>query len=139
MKYAKSYVKKNRGVRDPYTGRTIKTVIWPSTKKEKIIPVAPKFPKGVLKNFQFWAYDPKMDETVIITIESAYHLGDTLDLISFHEEDIKILNQNQIRTNEQYEVSAKSWTSDVVNVIGLRLYVVATPLTGESAIGGPSS
>ncbi|MFS7985026.1 hypothetical protein Hanom_Chr11g00993491 [Helianthus anomalus] len=80
-----------------------------------------------------------MGEAMIIIVESAYHLGDMLDLISFHEEDIQILNQNQICTNEQYEVFAKSWTSDVVNVIGSRLYVVATPLTGGSATGGPSS
>ncbi|MFS8004155.1 hypothetical protein Hanom_Chr13g01222351 [Helianthus anomalus] len=53
MKYAESSFKKNRGVRDSYTGRTIKTLIWPSTDKEKIILAAPKFPKGVLKNFKF--------------------------------------------------------------------------------------
>ncbi|KAJ0597847.1 putative EF-Hand 1, calcium-binding protein [Helianthus annuus] len=55
MKYAKSFVKKNRGFRDPYTHRTIKTVIWPLIDKEKVIPAAPKFPKGVLKNFKFLA------------------------------------------------------------------------------------
>ncbi|MFS8008871.1 hypothetical protein Hanom_Chr14g01277991 [Helianthus anomalus] len=120
MKYVESSVKKNRGVRDPYAGRTIKTMIWPPTDKEKIIPTAPKFPNGVLKNFKFWAYDPKMGEAVVVTKESAYRLADTLELISFHEENIKVLNENQIRTNEQ-------------------LYVDATPLFGGSEAGGTSS
>ncbi|KAJ0726310.1 hypothetical protein HanPI659440_Chr12g0468831 [Helianthus annuus] len=67
MKVAESYLRKSHGVRDPHTKRTIKTVIWPPTEKEKIIPIARKFAKGILKTFQFWAYDPKMAEAVIVT------------------------------------------------------------------------
>ncbi|MFS7984983.1 hypothetical protein Hanom_Chr11g00993021 [Helianthus anomalus] len=117
----------------------INTVIWPPTDKEKAIPAAPKFPKGVLKKFKFWAYDPKMGDSVIVTEECAYRLADTLDQISFHEKDIKVLNENQIRTNEQYQVCAKSWTGAMVNMIGSRLYVDAIPLYGGGESGGTLS
>ncbi|MFS7937185.1 hypothetical protein Hanom_Chr05g00424671 [Helianthus anomalus] len=138
MKVAKSYLKKSHGVRDPHTKRTIKTVIWSPTDKEKVIPVAPKFDKVVLKNIKFWAYDPKMAEAVIVTEENSFWLADTLDLISFHEEDIKILSEHQIRTNKQYEMFAKSWTSAALNVIGSRLFVDVAPMFGGNAPGGPS-
>ncbi|MFS8033825.1 hypothetical protein Hanom_Chr17g01574141 [Helianthus anomalus] len=47
----------------------IKTVIGPPTDKEKIIPVARKFAKEILKTFKFWAYDLKMANVVIVTEE----------------------------------------------------------------------
>ncbi|MFS7968441.1 hypothetical protein Hanom_Chr09g00797471 [Helianthus anomalus] len=49
-----------------------------------------------------------MGETVIVTKEQAYRLADTLDLISFHEEDIMVLSEHQIHTHEKYDVCAKS-------------------------------
>ncbi|MFS7989908.1 hypothetical protein Hanom_Chr11g01052441 [Helianthus anomalus] len=58
MMVAESYLKKSRGIRDPHTKRTARTIIWPSTNKEKVILVARKFVKGILKNFQFRANDP---------------------------------------------------------------------------------
>ncbi|MFS8004156.1 hypothetical protein Hanom_Chr13g01222361 [Helianthus anomalus] len=61
-----------------------------------------------------------MGEAVIVIEEYAYHLGDTLDLISFHEEDIMVLNRNQIRTNE-------------------KLFVDTIPLMGGCAASGTSS
>ncbi|MFS7986617.1 hypothetical protein Hanom_Chr11g01012451 [Helianthus anomalus] len=67
MKRAEPTVVRNPGVRDPLTKRTISSVIWPATDKEKIIPIAKKFEKGILKNFKFWAYDPRMAEAVIVT------------------------------------------------------------------------
>ncbi|MFS8008811.1 hypothetical protein Hanom_Chr14g01277271 [Helianthus anomalus] len=130
MKVVESYLRKSHGVRDPLTKRTIKTVIWPPTDKEKIIPIALKFAKGILKTFQFWAYDPKMAETVTVTQEQSIRLADTLDLMSFHEEDIMILGQSHIRTNDQYEVCAKSWTCAVGNAIKNHLFADATPLYG---------
>ncbi|MFS7946754.1 hypothetical protein Hanom_Chr06g00540031 [Helianthus anomalus] len=80
-----------------------------------------------------------MVEVAIVTKENSIRLVDTPDLISFHEEDIKILGQHQIRTNEQYETCAKSWTSAVVNMTGSRLFVDATPLFDRNAPGGSSS
>ncbi|MFS7918582.1 hypothetical protein Hanom_Chr03g00202861 [Helianthus anomalus] len=53
MEYVDSYLKKNCAVYDKHMGRNVKTVIWPPTEKEKIVPAALKFPKGVLKNFKF--------------------------------------------------------------------------------------
>ncbi|MFS8007690.1 hypothetical protein Hanom_Chr14g01264031 [Helianthus anomalus] len=71
MKTVESTVRRNPGVRDPHTKRTIKSVIWPPTDKEKIIPIACKFTKGILRNFEFWAYDPTMAEDVIVTEEQS--------------------------------------------------------------------
>ncbi|MFS7997000.1 hypothetical protein Hanom_Chr12g01136571 [Helianthus anomalus] len=62
MKYIMSSVKTNHGIRDTYTGRTMKTLIRPPIEKEKIITAAPKFLKDVLKNFKFLEYDPKIGE-----------------------------------------------------------------------------
>ncbi|MFS7926861.1 hypothetical protein Hanom_Chr04g00302081 [Helianthus anomalus] len=59
MKTTEPTVKRNPGVRDPHTKHTVKSVIWPATDKEKIIPISPKFETGILRNFRFWAYDPR--------------------------------------------------------------------------------
>ncbi|MFS8035220.1 hypothetical protein Hanom_Chr17g01590501 [Helianthus anomalus] len=45
-----------------------------------------------------------------------------------------ILNQNQIRTNDQYEESAKSWTSSVGSIVRNRLFSDSGP-----AQGGPQN
>ncbi|MFS7953169.1 hypothetical protein Hanom_Chr07g00615411 [Helianthus anomalus] len=45
MKTAEPNVRRNPGVCDPFTKRTVKSVIWPPTDKEKIIPIAKKFNK----------------------------------------------------------------------------------------------
>ncbi|MFS7996622.1 hypothetical protein Hanom_Chr12g01132051 [Helianthus anomalus] len=67
MKTIEPTVVRNPGVRDPHTKRTMKSVIWPATNKEKIIPISRKFEKGILKSFKFCAYDPKMAEAMIVT------------------------------------------------------------------------
>ncbi|KAM0063148.1 hypothetical protein Hdeb2414_s0003g00087671 [Helianthus debilis subsp. tardiflorus] len=106
MKTAESEIRRNPGVRDPFTKRTIKSVIWPLTDKEKIIPLACKFEKEILKNLKFWAYDPKMAEAVIVTKEQSIRIPNSYDLMSFHEEDILVLSSQQIRCHEKYEVCA---------------------------------
>ncbi|MFS7912497.1 hypothetical protein Hanom_Chr02g00130631 [Helianthus anomalus] len=50
--------------------------------------------------------------------------------MSFHEEDIMVLGQSQIRMNDQYEVYAKSWTGAVGSGIKNRLFVDAAPFYG---------
>ncbi|MFS7999318.1 hypothetical protein Hanom_Chr12g01164661 [Helianthus anomalus] len=122
MKTVVSTLRRNPGVRDAHTKRTVKSVIWPPNDKEKTIPIARKFAKGILKNLHFWACDPKMAETVTVTQEQSIRIRDTLDLMIFHEEDILILNQHQIRTNDRYEECAKSWTSAVGNIVMNRLF-----------------
>ncbi|MFS8024360.1 hypothetical protein Hanom_Chr16g01462321 [Helianthus anomalus] len=77
MKVVESYLKKSCGVCYPHTKRTTRTVTWPLSDKEKIIPVARKFAKGILKTFQFWAYNPKMAEAVIVPKEQSNPLADT--------------------------------------------------------------
>ncbi|MFS7935257.1 hypothetical protein Hanom_Chr05g00401341 [Helianthus anomalus] len=94
MKTAEPTVFRNPGVRDPHTKRTTRSVIWPATDKEKIIPIAKKFEKGIPKNFKFWAYDPKMVESVIVTEEQSIRIPNSYDLMSFHEEDVLILNNH---------------------------------------------
>ncbi|MFS8002967.1 hypothetical protein Hanom_Chr13g01208331 [Helianthus anomalus] len=101
----------------PHTKRTIRSVIWPATDKGKIIPIAKKFEKGILKNFKFWAYDPKMVEAFIVIEEQSIRILNlnSYDLMSFNEEDVLILTNHQIRTNEKYEECAKAWTSAATN------------------------
>ncbi|KAJ0749929.1 hypothetical protein HanPSC8_Chr05g0203131 [Helianthus annuus] len=122
MKTAEPTIRRNPRVRDPHTKRTVKSVIWPTTDKEKISPISKKFEKGILRNFKFWAYDPKMAEAVIVTEEQAIRIPNSYDLMRFHEEDILILSNHQIRTNEKYEECAKAWTSVAVNIINHRLF-----------------
>ncbi|MFS8008279.1 hypothetical protein Hanom_Chr14g01270811 [Helianthus anomalus] len=55
MKTVESEIRRNPGVCDPFTKRTVKSVIWPPTEKEKIIPISRKFESGILKNFKFRA------------------------------------------------------------------------------------
>ncbi|MFS7964893.1 hypothetical protein Hanom_Chr08g00755711 [Helianthus anomalus] len=117
MKTAEPTIKRNLGVRDPHTKRTTRSVIWPATDKEKIIPLAKKFERGILKNFKFWAHDPKMPEVVIVTEEQSIWIANSYDLMSFHEEDVLILTNHHIRTNEKYEECAKAWTSVVANIL----------------------
>ncbi|MFS8007689.1 hypothetical protein Hanom_Chr14g01264021 [Helianthus anomalus] len=50
--------------------------------------------------------------------------------MSFHEEDIMVLSQSQIRTNVQYEECAKSWTNAVGNIIRSHLFADPDPLQG---------
>ncbi|KAJ0786353.1 hypothetical protein HanOQP8_Chr02g0054471 [Helianthus annuus] len=122
MKTAEPTIKRNLGVHDPHTKRTIRSVIWPATDKEKIIPLAKKFERGILKNFKFWAYDPKMAEAFIVTEEQSIRIPNSYDLMSFHEEDVLILTNHQIRTNEKYEGYAKAWISADANILMHHLF-----------------
>ncbi|KAJ0603654.1 hypothetical protein HanHA300_Chr02g0040731 [Helianthus annuus] len=122
MKTAEPTMRRNPGVHDPHTKRTVKSVIWPTIDKEKIIPIAKKFERGILRNLKFWAYDPKMAEDGIVTEEQSIRIPNSYDLMSFHEEDIMVLNNHQIQTNEKYEECAKAWTSAAANILMNRLF-----------------
>ncbi|KAF5783129.1 hypothetical protein HanXRQr2_Chr11g0504321 [Helianthus annuus] len=128
MKTAEPIVRRNPGVRDSYTRRTVKSIIWPPTNKEKVIPLTKKFEKGILRNFRFWAYDPTLAEAVIVTEEQSIQIPNSYDLMSFHEEDILILSNHHIQTPEKYEECAKSWTSAAANI--LKHYLFADPPPG---------
>ncbi|MFS7928256.1 hypothetical protein Hanom_Chr04g00318661 [Helianthus anomalus] len=105
MKTAEPTVKRNPGVRGPHTKRTIKS-----------------FERGILKNFKFWAYDPKIAEVVIVPEDQSIRIPNSYDLMSFHEEDVLILTNHQIRTNEKYEECAKAWTSVAANILTHHLF-----------------
>ncbi|KAF5809061.1 hypothetical protein HanRHA438_Chr04g0162871 [Helianthus annuus] len=122
MKTAEPTIRRNPGVRDPHTKRTVRSVIWPATDKEKIIPIAKMFEKGILRNFKFWAYDPKTAEAPIVTEEQSTRIPNSYDLVSLHEEDIMVLTNHQIRTNEKYEECAKAWTSAASNILMHHLF-----------------
>ncbi|MFS7926862.1 hypothetical protein Hanom_Chr04g00302091 [Helianthus anomalus] len=49
--------------------------------------------------------------------------------MSSHEEDIMVLSNHQIRTNDKYEECAKEWTSVAANI--LRHHMFADPLPGQ--------
>ncbi|KAJ0804369.1 hypothetical protein HanPI659440_Chr02g0037241 [Helianthus annuus] len=131
MKTAEPTIRRNPGVRDPQNKRTVKSVIWPAIDKEKIIPIAKKYERGILRNLKFWAYDPKMVEAAIVTEEQSIRIPNLYNLMSFHEEDIMVLNNHQIQTNEKYEECAKAWTSAAANILMNRLFAL------EEEQGGP--
>ncbi|MFS7977594.1 hypothetical protein Hanom_Chr10g00905841 [Helianthus anomalus] len=80
------------------------------------------FERGILKNFKFLAYDLKMAEAVIVTEEQSIRIPNSYDLMIFHEEDVLILTNHQIRTNEKYEECAKAWTSVAANILMHHLF-----------------
>ncbi|MFS7953625.1 hypothetical protein Hanom_Chr07g00620891 [Helianthus anomalus] len=131
MKTAEPTIRRNPSVRDPHTKRTVRSVIWPATDKEKIIPIAKKCEKGILKNLKFWADDPKMVEAAIVTEEQSIRIPNSYDLMSFHEEDIMVLTNHQIQTNKKYEECAKAWKSVAANILINHLF------TQEEEQGGP--
>ncbi|MFS7894010.1 hypothetical protein Hanom_Chr00s001384g01681031 [Helianthus anomalus] len=127
MKTAESEIRRNPGVRDPFTKRTIKSVIWPPIDNEKIIPLSRKFEKGILKNFKFWAHDPKIAEAVIVTNEQSIRIPNSYDLMSFHEEDILIITSQQIRCHEKYKLCANEWTIAAANILKNLLFADPQP------------
>ncbi|MFS7984309.1 hypothetical protein Hanom_Chr11g00984971 [Helianthus anomalus] len=133
MKYAKTYLKRAPGVRNPDTGKPMKTVIWPPTQKDKRISLSKKFTKGCLKNLKFWLYDENMGEAILACDDNTNILADPNDLISFYQEVLEVLARNQILSTNTYEVCAKMWTNDVANIMISRLSVDAT--TAIDAIG----
>ncbi|MFS8034477.1 hypothetical protein Hanom_Chr17g01581561 [Helianthus anomalus] len=111
LKTAEPTVRRNPGVRDSFTKRTVKSIIWTPTDNKNILPITKKFEKGILKTFKFWAYDPRIAEAVIVTEEQSIRIPNSHDLMSFHQEDILILSSHQIRINEKYGECAKAWMS----------------------------
>ncbi|KAJ0618633.1 hypothetical protein HanHA89_Chr02g0055671 [Helianthus annuus] len=130
MKNAESEIRRNLGVRDPFIKRTVKSVIWPPTDKEKIIPLHHKFEKVILRNLKFWTYDPKMAEAMIVTQEQSIRILNSYDLMSFHEEDIVVLSNHQIHCNEKYEACGKEWTTAAANILRHRLFAEPVPNLG---------
>lgn len=43
-----------------------------------------------------------------------------MDLLNLRVEDLEVLAQNQIRSTEKYEVSAKQWTAAVAGALHIR-------------------
>ncbi|MFS8008280.1 hypothetical protein Hanom_Chr14g01270821 [Helianthus anomalus] len=73
-----------------------------------------------------------MAEAVIVTQEQSIQIPNSYDLMSFHEEDIPIISNHQIRCNDKYDVCAKEWTSVAANI--LRHHLFADPMP---YLGGP--
>ncbi|MFS7953162.1 hypothetical protein Hanom_Chr07g00615341 [Helianthus anomalus] len=58
-----------------------------------------------------------MVEAAIFTEDQSIRMGNSYDLMSFHEEDMMVLTNHQIQTNEKYEECAKAWTSAAGNIL----------------------
>ncbi|MFS8012574.1 hypothetical protein Hanom_Chr14g01322461 [Helianthus anomalus] len=87
----------------------MKIVHWPATDKEKTIPLVKKIPKGALKKLQFWAYDERLGQAVIVCDGGvSYSLVDQIDLLNLALEDLEVLARNQIKATEKYEEIAKA-------------------------------
>ncbi|MFS7955139.1 hypothetical protein Hanom_Chr07g00639121 [Helianthus anomalus] len=103
----------HREVIETTTGKQVRSVIWPLTTKAKIIPLFEYFLDGSLKDFEFWCYDPKIGDVVMVCKDKEYRVAIPSDLMRFAKEDITLLSKNQIRCDSKYEVSAKYYTCGV--------------------------
>ncbi|KAJ0612012.1 hypothetical protein HanHA300_Chr01g0022361 [Helianthus annuus] len=71
-----------KGDRDPHTNKRMKILSWPPTDKEKTIPLVKKIPKGPLKTMQFWAYDERLGQAVIVCDDNvSFRLIGQVDLL----------------------------------------------------------
>ncbi|KAJ0556943.1 hypothetical protein HanIR_Chr07g0319511 [Helianthus annuus] len=121
MHTAELIVTPAKGVRDPRTNKRMQIVSWPPTDKEKTIPLVKKIPKGALKTMNFWAYDERLGQAVIICDDDvSFRLVDQVDLLNLDRDDLEVLARNQIRVTEKYEEVAKGWTAVVASVIHIR-------------------
>ncbi|MFS7975746.1 hypothetical protein Hanom_Chr10g00884331 [Helianthus anomalus] len=108
---------------------------WPSTDKEKTIPLIKKIPKGAMKTMHFWAYDERLGKAVIVCDDDvSFRLIDQVDLLNLAQEDLAVLACNQIRVTEKYEEVAKGWIAAVASVIHiLRKDLVVSKISWEVA------
>ena len=126
MKTAKALYRKDKDVLDPETGKPMKIILWPATKKQKEIPIPQHFQEGYLDNMEFWAYD---DETATAAIkfkdqERVLRLINAKDLLRFRERDIRTLARHQIICRKDVmEAAAKEYTAMVATIINGRLWM----------------
>ncbi|MFS8020406.1 hypothetical protein Hanom_Chr16g01415181 [Helianthus anomalus] len=116
-----SLVTPAKGIRDPYTNKRMKIVHKSPTEKEKMIPLVKKIPKGALKTLQFWAYDERLGQVVMVCNgDVSFRMVDQVDLLNLAYEDLEVLARNQIRATDKYEEIAKGWTASVASAIHIR-------------------
>ncbi|KAK1411445.1 hypothetical protein QVD17_37994 [Tagetes erecta] len=58
MKPAQCKIRSHKYVMDPSIGQPIKIVVWPPTKKAKIIPIPKDLPDESLDDLKYWCYYP---------------------------------------------------------------------------------
>ena len=73
-------------------GNTYKHVMWPPTKKEKVIPIARPLPDGSLRTIKFWVYDHVSLTAVIRLSSNQIRVKNVKDLLMFRENDIMTLS-----------------------------------------------
>ncbi|KAJ0792861.1 hypothetical protein HanOQP8_Chr01g0022731 [Helianthus annuus] len=122
MELAQSFILEHEDVIDPSTNKPFKTVMWPTTKQTKIVPLLKEFPDNSLKDLQFWMYDLVTGQAVIVCVAEEYNVADVKDLMRFEENDIKLLGRTQIRSDPQYEVRTKNFTAAIAQVTLLKMW-----------------
>nr|KAJ0226544.1 hypothetical protein LSAT_V11C100003850 [Lactuca sativa] len=126
MKTAKARYRKDKDALDPETGKPMKIILWPATKKQKDIPIPQHFQEGYLDNMEFWAYD---DETATAAIkfkdqERVLRLINAKDLLRFRERDIRTLARHQIICRKEImEAASKEYTAMVATIINGSLWM----------------
>ena len=96
--------------------------MWPPTKKLRKIFVPPKFPEGCLHEFQYWVYDHLSGEACIVLKDGRhYRILDPLDMVRFHDVDIKFLLVNQILHDEEDEPLAKEFSKKAAKILALNI------------------
>jgi hypothetical protein len=119
---AKARITRIQGILDE-NGNTYTHVMWPPTKKEKVIPMAKPLPDGSLRTIEFWVYDSKSFEAVIKIEKNCIRVRNAKDLVMFREHDIKILSRVQITVlDPSHEEAAKEYTAMVAHIINKRFW-----------------
>ena len=123
MSTAESVLKKDRGRRDPQTGKRLKKVVWPATAKVKLIPMPAPIADGALSEFEFWYFDGVTAVAVVRTRTHQYKLIEPRDLLKFGENDIKLLARTQIKVPEPiFEEAAKEFTKYAALIANRRIW-----------------
>ncbi|KAL8197984.1 hypothetical protein R6Q57_029990 [Mikania cordata] len=77
-------------------------VRWPATDWMKKVPILPDFPEGVLDSFKLWAFDEQTYGMIINCGEVEYTFYDPIDLMCLSEKDIKFLNNQEIKVDQDH-------------------------------------
>ncbi|KAL8240113.1 hypothetical protein R6Q59_013468 [Mikania micrantha] len=77
-------------------------VRWPATNWMKKVPILPDFPEGVWDSFKLWAFNEQTYGVVINCGEVEYTFYDSIDLICLSQKDIKSLNNQEMKVDQDH-------------------------------------
>ncbi|KAL8255172.1 hypothetical protein R6Q59_033393 [Mikania micrantha] len=85
-----------------YNYEDIFEVRWPATDWMKKVPILPDLPEGILDDFKFWVFDEQTYGVIINCGDVEYTFYDPIDLMCFSEKDIKFLNNQEMKVDQDH-------------------------------------